>query len=340
MQARKRSSGFTIVELLIVIVVIAILAAITIVAYSGVTGRAKATAAQAGVKTASEKVLAYMAMNGDQLPSDLATAGVTNSGGTTFQYSSNSATSPQTFCITATVNDVSYYVDNATHTNPTVGACPGHGANGVAAVTNLASDPRAVSLMSQLGAIRWTNGRGGGSYSLVTGAVDGPLGITTYIRKVMSASANPDNSGFATTPATSSANPAGSGIPVLPGQSYIASAYLRITGGVTTIFTKIWFLDENGNRVVIDEDMNMPVVSGAWTRVWNSSVVPAGATRMVVLFEPKASSGAWAAGDTLDGTGLMVTQGSVLYNYADPTTNSNWVWNGTPNASTSTGPLL
>lgn len=36
----KTSSGFTIVELLIVIVIIALLAAISIVAYTGVTARA------------------------------------------------------------------------------------------------------------------------------------------------------------------------------------------------------------------------------------------------------------------------------------------------------------
>jgi prepilin-type N-terminal cleavage/methylation domain-containing protein len=41
MKLRGRQSGFTIVELLIVIVVIAILAAITIVAYNGVQQRAK-----------------------------------------------------------------------------------------------------------------------------------------------------------------------------------------------------------------------------------------------------------------------------------------------------------
>ena len=40
---RKTTSGFTIVELLIVIVVIAILAAITIVAYNGIQDRAKVT---------------------------------------------------------------------------------------------------------------------------------------------------------------------------------------------------------------------------------------------------------------------------------------------------------
>ena len=42
----KDERGFTIVELLIVIVVIAILAAITIVAYNGIQARAKATSGQ------------------------------------------------------------------------------------------------------------------------------------------------------------------------------------------------------------------------------------------------------------------------------------------------------
>jgi prepilin-type N-terminal cleavage/methylation domain-containing protein len=43
-----RSRGFTIVELLIVIVVIAILAAITIVSYNGISERAKLTNTQSG----------------------------------------------------------------------------------------------------------------------------------------------------------------------------------------------------------------------------------------------------------------------------------------------------
>jgi len=53
--------GFTIVELLIVIVVIGILAAITIVSYNGVTARANTTSAKAAASAALKKAEAYNA---------------------------------------------------------------------------------------------------------------------------------------------------------------------------------------------------------------------------------------------------------------------------------------
>lgn len=56
--------GFTIVELLIVIVVIGILAAITIVAYNGVTARANTTANEASASTVIKKVEAFNADEG------------------------------------------------------------------------------------------------------------------------------------------------------------------------------------------------------------------------------------------------------------------------------------
>ena len=63
-----RQSGFTIVELLIVIVVIAILAAITIVAYNGIQTRTENAVTINGV-VAYTKALALYATEHDQYPS-------------------------------------------------------------------------------------------------------------------------------------------------------------------------------------------------------------------------------------------------------------------------------
>jgi prepilin-type N-terminal cleavage/methylation domain-containing protein len=58
----KKDRGFTIVELLIVIVIIAILAAITIVAYNGIQARANTSASQQAANTLMKKVEAYNAI--------------------------------------------------------------------------------------------------------------------------------------------------------------------------------------------------------------------------------------------------------------------------------------
>ena len=58
------ANGFTIVELLIVIVVIAVLATITIVAFNGIQQRTRATAATTGLTQAKKKLEIYKTENG------------------------------------------------------------------------------------------------------------------------------------------------------------------------------------------------------------------------------------------------------------------------------------
>ncbi len=60
----KSRSGFTIVELLIVIVVIAILAAISVVAYTGIQQRATNTAIISAASQTVKAIQAYIAANG------------------------------------------------------------------------------------------------------------------------------------------------------------------------------------------------------------------------------------------------------------------------------------
>lgn len=71
-QASAKSYGFTIVELLIVIVVIAILAAVSVVAYNGINQRANQQLASNELQTWSKLFLAYQAAYGNFPTSSLA----------------------------------------------------------------------------------------------------------------------------------------------------------------------------------------------------------------------------------------------------------------------------
>lgn len=96
--AFKSSSAFTIVELLIVIVVIAILAAITIISYSGITSRAKSASVEADVSNAIKKLeIAKTQDPAQQYPASLASIGVAASGGNTYTY--NYQSSDNSYCV-------------------------------------------------------------------------------------------------------------------------------------------------------------------------------------------------------------------------------------------------
>lgn len=121
---RHTRNAFTIVELLIVIVVIAILAAITIVAYTGVQDRAVASVLQSDVATAIKKIELYKVESGtESFPADQATAtsaGVTASEGNTLTYWTPSAVN--SYCIQVTRGSASYFATNG-HPEPTPGTC-------------------------------------------------------------------------------------------------------------------------------------------------------------------------------------------------------------------------
>lgn len=123
---KSHSTGFTIVELLIVVVVIAILAAITIVSYNGINQRAADAALKADVNQAVTQIGSYDVDNSGY-PSNLAALnsgnGLQYNTDFTFEYT-NSGSS---FCVTgsSTLAGKSYRYDS-TEGVIVEGVCTGH----------------------------------------------------------------------------------------------------------------------------------------------------------------------------------------------------------------------
>ena len=109
----RNTRGFTIVELLIVIVVIAILAAITVVAYNGIQNRANDTAIQSDLQALAKKVMLHYAEHGSYLPGGSATNDSTKFPGMTFSPSKNAydlSISNLSYCLGEIGGQVTYAI--------------------------------------------------------------------------------------------------------------------------------------------------------------------------------------------------------------------------------------
>ncbi len=107
---KTKKSGFTIVELLIVIVVIAILAAITIVAYNGIRQRAQESGAKTALANATKKIETYRfdpTNPTQEYPATLAVAGVPTDSGSTLTY--NYFNSGNYYCLESKTGTAVYY---------------------------------------------------------------------------------------------------------------------------------------------------------------------------------------------------------------------------------------
>ncbi len=328
---RMSHPAFTIVELLIVIVVIAILAAISIVAYTGIQDKARETAALSLVSQTAKKLTAYQATDTNGLYPDSLTAtdlNLTDTDRAKLQYSVNNTTTPPTFCITATEGTLSYYQNTTTQTTPAKGGCNGHGQGGVAAITNLHTNPSAGT--NATGYSVSAAGSAGANARVATG---GPSGIVnTYYQRSTTSTATSSPITVASTATGSSA------IPVSPSTAYTISVYVKtscaIGSGVRIDITQY---DDAGVGTSSSGGTTAATVDN-WQRITRTVTTSATTTylRPSVAFSGPTSC---PAVSTFAVTGFMVTQGTTIYNYADGNS-SGWAWNGTDNNSSSTGIAL
>lgn len=329
---RSSKSGFTIVELLIVVVVIAILAAITIVAYNGIQDRARRSSIQTSVKQAYTKVAAYAVQNSDIYPSDLASAGVAD-GSTTYQYRVDNNASPRYFCITGTAQNISYYIAS-TVGSPTAGACPGHGANGVVAITNRSLNPR-----MQASGAQEQGGRYGTTPSTVNNASDGPLPtLNNYYRQTYTSATTGSGRGLDLRGNLDTAPSLDTTWPVTSGSPVTVSLYIRSSVANSNAYIECRVHDGAGTWLnARGATSGVAYTADTWLRLSLNYTPPA--TGYLACTTRLQNNVTWPAGSTIDTTGLMITDGATLYNYADGNA-SGWAWNGTANSATSSGPPL
>lgn len=117
---QTHKKGFTIVELLVVIVVIGILAAITIVSYTGISQRAITSSLQSDLSNAAQQLKLFQVDNSAfpltincTSPDSSTNKCIKNSNGNSFTYNANNNVNPQTFGLTATNGSQSYNVSQS-----------------------------------------------------------------------------------------------------------------------------------------------------------------------------------------------------------------------------------
>lgn len=300
-------------ELLIVIVVIGILAAITIVAYSGISERARVASISSALSQSSKKLTLYMVDNGTY-PSVLSEMGITDANNIKYQYSVKLLNNPQTFCITATSGTTSYSVTQSGA--PVAGACAGHGVGGAVAVTNLVTNP---------------------SFESNTTAWSSYVGVSPPTRST----ANPLSGAYRLSSIgnNTAANPrVYYALPVTTGETISVTASIR-SDGQTPVYALLVIkirLAGSEKGTPVNVTLAWAPDTNGWMKVTATYTVPADIDSLMI--QPGLQMSSNFTG-TLGVDAVIAVKGPSPVNYADGES-LNWIWNGTPNASTSTGSPL
>ena len=310
----RQKNGFTIVELLIVIVVIGILAAITIVAFNGVQKKARVVTLQSDLANSSKLLLSSKVTSGtNQFPATLTDANLKASSGVAYLYTVNNNANPATYCLTGTIDTVNYYV-TSTNTAPMVGAC---------SITNLVTNPS-----FEANTTGWLSGGGTGLARVVDWASSGTASLSVTNTAVT-------NIGDVRM-STGGLNSFSLGLEA--GHTYVMSARVRIsaanTGGFGRAPGVLYWYSVNGTNYIEDFGPKAPAAPGIYT-VSHTLVIPANATGVLLGLGAASST----ASQVINYDSIMITESNAIYNFADGNT-AGWIWNGTQDGSSSTGPAV
>lgn len=142
----QKQTGFTIIELLVVIVVIGILAAITIVAFNGISIRSRIVVVQTDLVNSAKVLESYRiaTSTSDTYPSVLdcgstpatGTICLKSSPGTSYQYTFTSASN--SYCLSAVNSTIGYSISSANKSIQT-SVCAGHSSPGAVVIAGITS---------------------------------------------------------------------------------------------------------------------------------------------------------------------------------------------------------
>lgn len=308
--SKKHAVGFTIVELLIVIVVIAILAAITVVAYTGIQERARAAAARSSVLQAGKAIQAYAVTNGDVYPEDLMDAAILDSSTEAYTYIVNNEIKPARYCISvrSTQSFEVTYAFTSTSGGVIEGTC----------VRNHAVDPNGAGSTAYLESI----GNNQASSSLTIASDRSFTGGTSYKRSIT-------GSGQAFGGITAEGS--------LLISERVHWSYEVYSSRAGTM--KNWSVGQrvsDGNNLGTGGIAGNQIVPANEWRHMSSSMSP---SQDITMDRYGGYNLPVEAGDTVWLDAFMVTISDIEFQFADGSY-PGWVWEGVPNESTSFGPAI
>ena len=303
-KSSRSTEAFTIVELLIVIVVIGILAAITIVSFNGVSAKARIAGLQSTLESSVKTIENARTLAGTITYPTTAPSGIDSS----VSYTSNVALGG--YCATKTDTGLTYMV---TLSNPTPHAGPSSAVTGCS-VTNMIANPSFEVNNSTWGTGSRATLTTSTAYGAVAGTSAGLLTKTSttngegHMAILLSTTVGKRYSVSFSVRSGSAAPVVNAGVVNYnQGWSVADNAFIAITPTATfTRYVLNWTAQDTGSLLYI-ENTNTTLAS-------SSIVVDA----------------------------VMATEGENAGSYVDPDykPGSGWSWTGTAGVSTSTGPAF